>query len=136
MTADINFLAIFVAAIVIMVIGAIWYSQAAFGKEWMKAMGKSEAEMEKAKADATRSYISTFIGAILMALVLEIFIGYRGVISLLDGALVGFLAWLGFVLPSALGSFLFEGRNKKLFLINAGYNGVALIIIGAILALW
>ena len=55
---DTNFdIAVIVAAIVSFIIGGIWYSRPVFGKVWMAALGKTEADME-----AMRKIASVFIG--------------------------------------------------------------------------
>jgi hypothetical protein len=55
---------------------------------------------------------------------------------LAGGMVSGFFNWLGFIVPILLGSVLYEKKSMKLFWINAGYNFITLLIMGAILALW
>ncbi len=52
------------------------------------------------------------------------------------GVSVGFGAWIGFVAPVSLGIVLWDGKPWKLWMINAGYYLVGLLLIGSILALW
>ena len=49
---------------------------------------------------------------------------------------VGFFNWLGFVAVATLGSVTFEKRPLKLYLINNGYLFLALLLMGAVLAIW
>jgi len=53
-----------------------------------------------------------------------------------QGAAVGFFNWLGFVAVATLGSVTFEKRPLQLYLINNGYLLLALLIMGAVLAVW
>ena len=53
-----------------------------------------------------------------------------------QGAAVGFFNWLGFVVVATLGSVTFEKRPLQLYLINNGYLLLALLIMGAALAVW
>ena len=43
---ELNFLAIVVAAIVPLLIGAIWYNPSVLGTAWMKASGMTEEKMK------------------------------------------------------------------------------------------
>ncbi|HSX25238.1 MAG TPA: DUF1761 domain-containing protein, partial [Candidatus Andersenbacteria bacterium] len=70
------------------------------------------------------------------AAVLGMFAKTMGAISLSDGVMIGFFAWLGFAAPLLLGSVLWEGKSYKLYTLNAGYNLVQFVIIGAIVTLW
>ncbi len=45
---DINYWAVLVAAVVSMVIGALWYSPVLFGKLWMKYSGLSDKKLAEA----------------------------------------------------------------------------------------
>ncbi len=43
---DMNFLALFGAALVPMVVGFVWYGPMLFGKTWMRVAGKTQEELE------------------------------------------------------------------------------------------
>ncbi len=132
---DINYLAVLVSAIVSIIIGSLWYSPLLFGNAWMKAGGISMKEMEKAKKKGMgRLYFAAFIGSLVMAFVLGIFIKLVGIGSFLEGMQIGFWLWLGFIVPVLLGSVLWEGRSVKYYLINVSYQLVNLALMGGILA--
>ena len=64
---DINFLAVLVATIVSMVLGALWYSPILFGKLWAKLSKFTEEDIEKAKKKGmTKNYILNFISLFVM----------------------------------------------------------------------
>ena len=52
------------------------------------------------------------------------------------GLHLGLMALIAFVLPVAYQSVAFEGRKAGLFWLSLGYNGVALIGQGLVIALW
>lgn len=133
---EVNYLAVLVAAIASMVLGALWYSPMLFGSKWVKLMGWTQQEMEKRKKGMGKSYGIAFVGSLVMAYVLAIFIAWAGAASVAAGVQVGFWVWLGFLATTGLGTILWEGRPKELYAINTGYELVQLLVMGAILAVW
>ena len=131
----INYVAVFIAAVLAMVSGFVWYSKAAFGKQWMRLTGVTEASAKAGNMPLL--YGTMFVGALVEAYVLSHFIHYAGAYSLINGIKTGVWAWLGFVITTSLANSMFEGRPIKLLYINAGYALVNLMIMGAVLAvLW
>jgi hypothetical protein len=129
---NINYLAVIVAAIINMAVGAAWYSSALFAKSWSKATGRSMEEMGSAKS----GYLISTIGSLLIAWVLADFAHKLGLTSLASGLGLGFLAWIGFVVPTYASSYVFEGRPQKLYNINVGYYLVSFLLMGAIVTAW
>ena len=121
-----------------MALGMLWYGPL-FQKPWAKMMGfdmSDKAKMKEMQKKAMPAYAAAFVGALVMAYVLSHFIDYAMAKMAADGALVGFWAWLGFVAPATLANNMFGGKNIKLWLIDAGYYLVSLLIFGAVLAAW
>jgi hypothetical protein len=134
---SINYLAVLVGGIINMALGMLWYSPVLFGKQWMALSGRTPADMEAAKQKGmTGSYIVAFIGALVMAYVLSYIVDYAHAETIVEGAQAGFWSWLGFIATTQLGIVLWEGKPKSLYMINAGYYLVSLLIMGAILAIW
>jgi len=88
------------------------------------------------KEGLVKALIPDVIGSFLMAFVLVHAVHYAGAQSLGQGAAVGFFNWLGFVAVATLGAVTFEKRPLKLYLINNAYWLIALLIMGAIFAVW
>ncbi|MCI4371595.1 MAG: DUF1761 domain-containing protein [Thermoplasmata archaeon] len=139
---DTNWVAVIVTAIVAFVLGGIWYSRAVFGKAWMAALGRTEADMEAMRKKAPKGIVGGLIGAIIAAFVLSLFLNYARAANfglpsgVVGGIVVGFLAWLGFVATGTISGAIFEGRPGKLVGINIGYSFVQFLLMGAILAYW
>ena len=74
------------------------------------------------------------IGSALMAFVLIHAVHYAGAQNWVQGAAVGFFNRLGFVAVATLGSVTFEKRSLQLYLINNAYLLLALLLMGAVLA--
>ncbi len=139
---EVNYLAIFVAALLSMVIGSLWYGPL-FGEEWIKCMGWSKSDIAKGQADKSsmmKSYGLQAIGSFFMAFVLShalVFASsYLGTSGVSAGIQTGFWNWLGFVAPVTLTSVLWEGKSWKLWLINNGYNLITFCAMGVLLSLW
>lgn len=128
--ANINWLAVLVAALAGFAIGGLWYGPL-FGKAWMREVGMTDEKMKSA------NMLKIYGGALLLNLIaaysLAMFIGGN---DLNFGIFAGFMTGLTFV-SMALGvTYLFEHRSLKLWLINAGYQTVIFTAMGAILGAW
>src|SRR3954470_17304635 len=93
-SVDINYLAVLVAALINMVVGAVWYMPAVFGKEWSKLVGQ---KLENMRKGAGTGYALAAIGALVQAWILAHFVFYANASTALDGAVVGFWIWVAFV---------------------------------------
>ena len=129
---DINYWAVVVAAIVPMVLGALWYTPALFARPWMRAVGRTEAEM----GGMGLGYVLSAVAAVLSSYALARIERWAQVDDLWNGVLVGLLVWVGFVAPVLAVTTYFGGRPRVLWFINAGYQLVSLAIMGAILGAW
>jgi hypothetical protein len=77
-----------------------------------------------------------FVATLVMAFVLAHFVDYVEATTIGAAAQLAFWVWLGFSAPLLLGSFLWEGRPLRLWVLNAAYRLVELIVMAAILAVW
>lgn len=127
-----NLTAVLVAAIINMVVGALWYSPVLFSKEWMKQTGKKESDLNK--KGANKMYGISFVVSLVLAYALAHFIYFTGARTAADGAKTALWLWVGFVAATHLPNYLFEGRPLKLYKINVGYHLVSMVIMGAVLA--
>ncbi|MBS3086499.1 DUF1761 domain-containing protein [Candidatus Pacearchaeota archaeon] len=132
---SVNLWAVLVSAIAAMIVGSLWYGPL-FGKAWMKLSGMTPQKMKSMKTSVTRSYLLAFIGALVLAYVLGVIIGWANVTTLWSGVVVGFCVWLGFSATHALGAVIWEGKPWTAFWLNGLGGLVSLVIQGAILAAW
>jgi hypothetical protein len=128
---EINWIAVFAAAVACFILGGIWYSKALFGKAWQREAGLTDAQV--ASGNKARIFGLTFVLALLAAWNFANFLGPRP--SLMFGTAVGFSAGLLWVASSFGINYLFERRSLKLFLINGGYHTLQFTVIGLVLAL-
>ncbi|TMF53942.1 MAG: DUF1761 domain-containing protein [Chloroflexi bacterium] len=124
-----NWLAIIIAVIANMVIGALWYGNWAFGKSWMKLSGHTMGE----GMQVGPLYALTALAALVQAITMSWFLGQTGANSGAAGAIIGLYVGLGFVASAMFAEVLFAGRPPRLYAITAGYSVVAAIVQGAII---
>ena len=133
----INYVVVFVAAIVSMVIGSIWYGPL-FGKVFMREMcidKMTPEQMAEAKKGMWKNYVLQFVASLVMFYVLARFMGMLGALSVNAGLMVAFWVWIGFVVPVQLGQALWGGK-MKIFWLSAGNMLVTLLAVGAIFGVW
>lgn len=134
---DINILAVLVAALINMVIGAVWYSPMVAGKAWMKATGITMKDIEAAKKKGmAASYVMGLVGSLVMAYVLAHIVDFTNSTTVVLGIQAGFWSWLGFVATVSLNHIAWEGKSWSYWVINNGYTLISLMIMGALLAVW
>ena len=135
MNIAVNYWGVLGAAIASMIIGMLWYGPL-FGKPWMKLMGITPQSMKKMKLTPGKAMTLGFIVTLVVAYVLDHFVKYVQATSFGAAAQLGFWLWLGFLAPILLASFLWENKPFKLFVLNAAYRLVEVIVMAAILARW
>lgn len=131
-TLNLNYLALLVAVLVNMGLGALWYSPILFGKIWAKLVGIKQSDMGK----MTNGYLVTTLGSIIQVFILANMIVWTGISGVMFGLELGFIVWLGFVAVTSIADVVFAKKPWKLWLINNGYYLVVLMINGALLSYW
>src|SRR4029078_7127787 len=97
----INYLAVLVAAIVIFVLGGLWYSPLLFAKRWIALQNRTEEQIraQVAASNMPLMYLSAFICAFIQACVLAMVSGHMSQVadmSVAHAAIFSALIWLGF----------------------------------------
>ncbi|MDP2630049.1 MAG: DUF1761 domain-containing protein, partial [Candidatus Uhrbacteria bacterium] len=138
---SINYWVVLGAAVVSMVLGALWYGPL-FGKQWVALMGWTDEQLNvmKKRGGMAKLYGIAFLGSLVMSFVLAntvVFVGvYTHTAGIYAGLMAGFWGWLGFIAPVTLGAVLWEGKSWRLWILNNGYNLLSLLLMGTILAFW
>jgi hypothetical protein len=131
MELHINYLAVFVAALLSFVVGGIWYGPL-FGKARMNEMGFTEESLKN--ANIAKIYGTSFVLALVISFNLAAFLGDKA--DLTWGLTAGALAGIGWVAASIGTIYLFGRKSLKLFFIDAGYQAVTYILMGGLLGVW
>lgn len=150
---EINFLALFVAALSTLVVGFVWYNPKVFGTIWMKESGMTEEKMKGGNMLLTFGLsllYAFFISFIIQMLTIHQF-GALGMVggdpsiakpsyeafmadygmafrTFKHGALHGFMTGLFLVLPVIGTNALYERRSFKYTLVTGGFWIVCFMI--------
>lgn len=129
--AGLNWFAILAATAAGFMLGGIWYGPL-FGRAWMNAIGKTEADIQPSPTP----FVISFVTALITAIVLAALIHNLGFTSVLDGVVLGLLVGVGFIATAMGSDSAFCGWGLPLFLIQSGYRITYSVIMGIILAAW
>ena len=160
---EMNFIALFVAAIITLFVGFIWYHPKVFGTIWMKEAGLTEDQLKTGnmlKIFGFTYLFSLFIASIEMTLTIHQ-MGALGMVggpakvnevlpsftafmadygtafrTFKHGALHGFMSGLFIALPVVATNSLFEQKSFKYVAITSGYWIVVMTLMGAIICGW
>jgi hypothetical protein len=130
-----NYVSVLLAAVAAWLFGGVYYTS--LGKYWMAAQGKTmeQCQAEQAsKSGAAKAapFIVVFVGELIMAWAMYGILFHMSMFTLRAGAISGAALWLGFVLPTIAGNYVFSGKKTMLIVIDSGAWLGAMIIIGAV----
>lgn len=152
----------FLAALVPLMVGFVWYNPKVFGTIWMNETGMTE---EKAKnSNMAKTFGLTYLLSLLLATILHAIVIHQTALPSLvmgdeseatkkwladamsaygsnfrtfrHGMLHGFIAGLFIVLPAIGVNSLFEQRSGKYIWLAAGFWMVCMMIMGGIICQW
>lgn len=131
----INYLPVLVTAVVLFMLGGLWYSPLLFAKTWTTLQGKTMEQMRASNAGAM-GYVQVFICGLLTSTVMAMVIAHMPDPNAAHGVIVGVLTWLGFAGATSYGTALFSMKPKALWAIDSGFNLVSFVLAGLILSVW
>ena len=135
MQTTITIWTVLAAAAVNMIVGFIWYGPL-FGKMWKKLMGFTDVHMKSMRLSVAQAILLGCVTAVAMSYVLGHFVVFEGVTDVGRAWELAFWLWLGFFATTTAGSFIWEGKPFKLFLLNTAEQLVALFLMTLVFALW
>lgn len=129
--STINWLAVFLAAIVPFVSGFLWYGPL-FGRTWMRLTGITEEQARGANMALT--FGVAFVLQFVAAAVLAMFIGPDATLAF--ATMAAFSVGACWVATAYGVTYLFEQRPIALWATNAGYHVVTYTLMGVVLGLF
>lgn len=156
-TMEINFLALLLASLSTLLIGAIWYNPKVFGTIWMRETG-TQMEENFSKTKMISMFAMSVFYAFLISFILQFLVihqlGVFGTVggntndpqyiefmkehgtafrTFKHGMLHGFMTGLLFALPVVGTGAIYERRSWKYVLVSGGYWVISCMIMGGII---
>ena len=142
---QVNYLSVFVAGLVIFLLGGLWYSPILFAKRWIALQGRTEEQMraDAAKANMPVMYFIAFVCGLIIAWGIAVLANafapatpLTGLRWAIRGAKLGIFCWFAFAAPTSFANSIFSTKPKALWAIDSGYNLVSFVLAGIILMTW
>ncbi len=137
MQVQVSYLAVFLAALSSMVVGALWYMPAGFGKMWMKLTGVKPDRSKMSGGQMAWMYGSVFVASLVTAYILAhvAFLSNQFFhdLFLQDALATAFWLWLGFTAVRMYVHDTFENRPWRLTLLNSAHELVTVLVMAVII---
>lgn len=127
---SVNLLAVVVAAAVVFVIGGAYWAVLAPG--FSRRLGRPPGGDRPTPVQLSIAFVSRAVVAYFLA----VFAGWAAVKGIGGGAEIGFLAWLGLVLPFMIGQAAFERKPWQVVVIALPEVLTGYVVMGAIVGAW
>ena len=139
MEVGVNYLAVLLAGLSTMVVGSIWYTPKVFGNIWMKMTGvKMGRKMTGMQTFLMFGgvFVASLISAYVLAHVAYLSHSFFGGNFLVNSLSTAFWLWLGFTATRIFTHDTFEGRRKKLTLLNVTHELVTFLVMALIIGVF
>jgi hypothetical protein len=127
----VNWLAVIVAAVASMALGAAWYTL--LSKQWLSAIGKTREQLNAGWQPFAWGFAVQLVMAYFMALVTP---GLFEATDVGSGILAAVHMWLGFVITALILNHRYQNMPWKLTLIDGGYLLGVLVVQGIVIGLF
>lgn len=135
MDVQVNWLAVILATVSSMVVGAVWYMPKVFGNTWMKLAKVKMDRDQSAFVPLAVTFAVSFLTAYILAHVTFLSNMWFHNSYLQDAITTAFWVWLGFTAARFITHDAFEGRPVKLTVINIAHELVTIMVMGLIIGL-
>lgn len=129
---NVNIWTILACTLINVALGMVWYSPNVLGTLWAEEHGFNLTSL--------RPNFWNYLGAILVAFVFNFVLNMMfhafGIMGMANGITFGFFIWLGFIATTHFSGVLWAKKPFIVYFIDAGFQLLNLIVIGAIMGLW
>lgn len=125
--------AVILAALVHMVVGAIWYSPRAYGLRWQLLARRHSRELQQTVRIA---YYASFVAALITSYVMAKLMELLEANTIWSGMSTGLWLWVGFVVTSFVPAYIYAKRPLMLLFIDCGYILFSLMAMGFVMSLF
>jgi hypothetical protein len=130
---ELNVLAIVVATALHIAIGFLWYSdKLPTGEYWLKEMGYNTEDLQM----NNMLFAINTIGTLFINWGIAMVVAFSAADGFVDGLQIGAMCWLAFVATTQFTGVVFENRKTSVYQIFIGYQLVAFLVSGVLLAIW
>lgn len=132
---NVSFVSAFVATIISMGIGLIWYSPWVVGKIWMREMGYTPESLAEKKKGVAKKYVLSFLSTFITAYALAVVINSIFTAELYTLVEAGLVLAIGFIVAVKLNDKVFTDASWTLFLIHSGYQILSIVSMSVVIGL-
>ena len=136
MVPEINWLAVLLATVSSMVVGAVWYAKPVFGKRWMRLSGLTDENMKGAALPLIITFVVSFFTAAVLAGSAAIAQHFYEGNFLLNAVLTSVILWIGFTASRMITHDLFARKSGSLTTLNIAHELVTVVVMGLIIGLF
>lgn len=131
---SVSYPAVFIASIIYVAIGFIWYHPSCFGAIYSKEWNTSTKDWSS--NCMIKAYATTFVVDLLICWGLANLLNLTRPFELIEAVQVGFFAWIAFLAPVMLLGVAWCKKSVKAFLIDALFNLVAVTVATGVIHSW
>ena len=137
MTVEINWVAVVLATVASMLVGAIWYSKSVFGAVWMKLAGLHESDMKRMTSVGPMliALVGSFLTAYILAHLSYMAHAFFGQSFFMDTVTTCFWVWLGISATTLFIHNSFEHKPTKLTMLAVGNRLATYLAMGIVIGL-
>lgn len=133
--AQLNWLAVFVAALAYFALGALWFSKALFAGRWVQYHGIDVSNAD-ASSGMARIMTTAFVLMLLATIGLAVLVERLGLHQAISGIKLGLFTGFLFSFAAISITYLFIKKPMGLHLIDGLYHVVGQVIAAVILCIW
>ena len=135
----INYPLLFIAALIPVVVGMLWYSRFLFGKRWMQ-LENITPEMEESlkKQPMAKKIVVSYLTYLFISYALMVLVNYLVIAAIMPAITLAIVIWLGFMVPAAISDYVWSPNRKAwgVYYIHIGYFLVSVVLMSLVIALW